>query len=264
MSHHEQDRLPVKREPTKEEIERRSLELKDEVRENIQTLHGFLMVLAIGNAVRELAVSHSAFFTANPSQILPNITYEGAASFAIGLILIFRFFLGDRLFIKSYNPENLVLFVIDMLNIFISAVLIAYLSFFVTHPSYMLFLATILFSLEIAWWLLRSAVSLIFRAFDGRPNNISDDEKVGIKVANIITIATLIAIYVRSQIVGLEIGYNPLEWPAEFSPLFVTAELGWLLTIFLANTVADLSLKGPGYFGWPQDWFISIGRKYTK
>lgn len=264
MTDKEQSGLPAKREPTNEELERRSLELKDDVRENIQTLHGFIMVLAIGNAMRELAVSHAAFFSANPSQIIPEITYEGAASFSIGLILIFRFFLGDRLYIKRYKPNNLLLFIVDMLNIFISAILIAYLSFFVTQPAYMLYLATILIFLEVAWWIIRSIIAKIFSLLDGQPSNIPDDEKFGINIGTVIAVLTLGLVYLRSQFVGLEIGLDPLEWPAQFAPLFISSELPWLLKIFLLNTALDLLLKGPGYFGSPQDWIISIGRRYNK
>lgn len=262
MTDEEKGGLPAKRELSSEELERRSLELKDDVRENIQTLHGFIMVLAIGNAMRELAVSHANFFAANPSQITPEITYEGAATFSIGLILIFRFFLGDRLYIKRYKPNNLALFIVDMLNIFISAILIAYLSFFVTQPAYMLYLATILIFLEVVWWIIRSIIAWLINLLDGQSSNIPDDEKLGINIGTVIAVVTLGLVYLKSQFDGLEIGLNPLEWPAQLAPLFVSSELPWLLQIFLLNTALDLLLKGPGYFGSPQDWIISVGRRY--
>lgn len=231
--------------------------LRSDVRENIQTLHGFIMVLAIGNAIRELAQRHSKILEDNISLITPEISYEIFWSFAIGLIIIFRFFLGDRLYIKRYEPNNMSLFIIDMLNIFISAMLIAYMSFFVTKPGYMFLIITILMVAEVIWWAFRNLLSHMSKSI--KPN-IPVDEKFGINIGTVISIITILALAIRGHIIGINISSDIQDTLVEAKALFSSSEIEWLIYIYGANTLADLVIKGPSYFGSPSKWILSVKR----
>ena len=234
--------------------------LRSDVRENIQTLHGFIMVLAIGNAIRELAQRHSRILDEDISLITPEISSEIFWSFAIGLIIIFRFFLGDRLYIKRYEPNNMSLFIVDMLNIFISAMLIAYMSFFVTKPGYMFLIITILMVAEVIWWAFRNFLSYIASISQSTKPNIPVDEKFGINIGTVISIITILALAIRGHIIGVNISTDIQATLIETKALFSSSEVKWLIHIYAANTLADLFIKGPSYFGSPSKWILSVKR----
>ena len=225
-----------------------------QAKENVQTLHGFIMVLAIGNAVREYAASHAEYLSSNPFSFYPEFNYDNLWSFSIGMILIFRFFLGDRLYIKRYQPKNGALFMIDMLNIFVSALLVAYLSFFVTTPAYLYLVATVLFASELVWWVLRSLLKFISARFGRNESNISKDDRLQMGVAQLITLLTLLSIGGFAFLKGFDF----ISDPKIFFSFYSADNLFFLACVFSINTVLELLFKAQWYFGSDSVWHVKL------
>ncbi len=219
------------------------------VQENFQTLHGFVMVLAIGNVIRQFAGSQIGSSNNSPSPV--NIVFNGDEfwSSLIVLILIVRFFLGDRTLIKNYKAaDSKSIFSVDMVNILVSSFALAYVSFFVTYPAYAYCLVALLMLSEIVWWIIRNVIKwtlIITNYFTKSTINLSARESHGVDLAQLVSLVTIafLLFYSRDNIDLNNLG----SW---VNLTFTAENLLYLKFIFLANMVGDLICRGPYYLGF--------------
>lgn len=226
--------------------------------DNVVILHGFIMVLAIGNAIRGYVEPKLE----NPLSIyLFGKLDNDFIPFVICIIFVIRFFLGDRSYLKNYKPKVEYLFILDMVNVILASILIAYASFLVRHPPYLFQMLTLILIFEVVWLWLRSFLKRISGSAARKTNNIDGEDQAGINVSHIISVFTLI------WIAFLLYGQRPLspevldEGSTHFSvawqSLFSKDCVQSLMYVFAVNSAVDVALRIRSYFGG-KDWNLSI------
>lgn len=230
---------------------------RTEAIDNIIILHGFIMVLAIGNAIRGFVEpklsSGDAVLTLQPSL--------DVVHFLICVVFVIRFLLGDRSYLRNYKPKVEFLYILDMLNIIGSAILIAYASFLVRHPIYLYQMLTIIVLLEVLWLWSRKSLRLICPRKIRRTRNISGEDQAGIGISHMVSVLTLVCIGGALAWYWPKVDGTPqLDWEGLETATFAaftdgTTSIYIFAAIFGLNTCLDVLLRIRSYFGGP-DWRI--------
>ncbi len=218
--------------------------------QNVIALYGFLAVLAIHNCLREfvsaqpIADENGQFvsaFVAEPVQWL---------AFLLALIFAFRYYLGDLMFLRKYEEKNHKFLVADAINVLLNATLIAYMSFFVRHPSELFKLMFLIMCIDIVWLF----VGRLTKRDQKRRAEI--DESIDISIwVSVFTVAVMFFVTLAREVNWEEIAdlniwqsiWNVAEQvvAGPFDELTV-----WLLLGAMAlDTLLDMYVRGPSYLG---------------
>jgi len=205
--------------------------------ENFIDLYKFIMVLAIGNCVRSLVqrqiqLSHGS--QNELSMTLINASLYDWLMFAMVLVFIARFFLGDMAYWKDYTARNKQVQITDALNLLVNSFALTYLSFFIgyTHVLACLILAVLI--AEVGWALLR-LIEGHFRTTEG---SLSPEVELGVLVS-VFTIVLVLALALADVL--------PSNLPSG-QPL-TNGEKWWILGVLGLNNVLDLYVNGGRYLG---------------
>ena len=240
----------------------KSYHRRKEAIDNIIILHGFIMVLAVGNAIRGFVEPK---LSSDDQMLNFNISID-LFHFLICVVFVMRFLLGDRSYLRNYKPKVEYLYILDMMNIISASVLIAYASFLVRNPIYLYQMLFVIIALEVIWLWVRKILRRCSSKRIRSTNNISGEDQAGIGVSHVVSILTLLGVAV---VVGLfwprendEIIVSWANFNLAVSNTFQNQDLNILILtwIFGLNTLLDVILRIRSYFGGP-DLQIFVGEQ---
>lgn len=203
------------------------------VLENLISLHGFVMVLAITNAIREFAITHKTYNSNGKTDFPWDLSFVDAGTFAICVFLIVRFYLGDLMFLKRYDNTNPIVLVVDLINIFANSLLLAFMTFFIGNPTALFKIVFVLIVLEVIWWIFTS----ITRWLAGM-RNLESSIQLG-HVVNVCTVVLICLYGLSNYELDVTLFTVTLDGEAERK----------ILIVLLANLILDLIVNGPRYIG---------------
>ena len=215
--------------------------------ENFIDLYKFIMVLAIGNCVRSLAQRQIQPDINNGNGLslnLDSVSMHDWFMFAMVLIFIARFFLGDLSYWKSYTTKNSQVQITDAINLLINSFLLTYMSFFIGYTHQIFFMICIVLALEIAW--------AVFRWIEGRFRTSEGELSQEINLGLIVSFVTIVVVV----FLGL-FGHLPLNPP---NGAALTQTQKWIVVLILfANNLADLVVNGGRYMGANENsWGLTL------
>jgi len=207
--------------------------------DNLISLYSFIAVLAIHQSMRAYVEYQGTLdFTDFPPT-------EAWIPFGLALAIIFRYFLGDLMYLRRYKATQEKLSAWDTLNLLVNVILLALLSFFVGDPNVLYRFFILLFFFELIWFFIRVFCSGLINADTPAPDGSTKWSIWGSSLF-LLTIAYVCWYNVSNG--------GEQEWTfvsvisADFSRdndwLFT-----WVTRIFFAELLLDILLRGPFYIG---------------
>lgn len=203
-------------------------------REAVKLVYGYLTVLAITNSVREFALLAP---TGNQGSMPFTFASDVWFTFVFSIVLILRFFFGNIAHFNSDKDDDPFEIIFDSVTIIFQAILLGYLTFFISDLSNFLPVLVMILVSDLIWY----AASLMALWIRGKPSDL--DRRVGL--SQIVTVVTLM-VYFGMNIE--KVGCNPLLLFTNFGPSLASA----LLAFGCVNTTLDLFYNGRRYVNFKE------------
>jgi hypothetical protein len=203
-------------------------------RDAVKMIYGYLTVLAITNSVREFAIFPAGIVQGGfPFTTSVDVWF----TFVFSVFLILRFFFGNIAHFNSDQDNDPFEIIFDSSIIIVQAILLGYLTFFITDLSKFLAVVVIILISDFIWYAVSIAVAWLRR-------KASDlDRRVGL--SQVITLVTISVYWLMNH---EKVGKNPIVLLTDFEPTLISA----LVSFGVVNTILDLYNNGRRYVNFKE------------